>query len=214
MKRLAVGALSMVALFGLAPNVVKASYEVQVGYADDLRPSPFFPLPWQGGAGVSTFAGGQSGGYDAGAIRIINTGATPITFNDMTVDSFGDGASFHIWSGFAGTSIAPGDSMILTQTGSFNFDSSDDEGANPAAIPRVTLTIDGATLSYLDTAQVLNTEGTDFLAQHNLNESHQWRDIGTFGGQAGSVPDAGSTAALLGVALAGMATIRNRISKA
>jgi hypothetical protein len=167
-----------------------AAVEVQVGYADDLRPSPFFPIPWDGGAGVQLFAGGQNAGYDTGAVRVINNGALPVTINDLTVDGFGDGASFHIWSSFlgAGYSLNPGQSAIFAQTTSFNFDSSDDEGGNPAAIPKVHLTINGGTIDLSDTAQVLNTEGTDHLAANNLNESHQWRDIGTFGGQAG-VPE-------------------------
>ena len=186
-----------------------ASYVVQVGYADDLRPSPFFPIPWSGGALVDTFAGGQTAGYDAGAIRIINTGATTITFNSLIVDSFGDGTVYNIWSGYAGSTIAPGHSMIFTQTTSYNFDSSDNQGGDftASAIPRVILGLDSlATVNFFDTAQVLNTEGSDHLAAAGLNESHQWRDIGTFGGQAG-VPEP-EAIVLLGLGFAGLALRR------
>ena len=165
---------------------------VQVGYADDIRPSPFFPSPWAGGALVDTFAGGGSS-FDAGAIRVINNGAVSISFGGLTVDGFGDGASFMLWNSYIGSLILPGHSMIFTQTASYNFDSSDDQGGNPFAIPRVVLTIDGVTNNFFDTAQVLNTEGTDHLAAAGLNESHQWREIGTIGGQAGTeVPEPGS----------------------
>ncbi len=203
----------MVALFGVAAGAAQASYIVQVGYADDIRPSPFFPSPWAGGANVDVFAGG-GGSYDAGAIRIINTGGSSITFNAMTVDSFGDGASFTLWGAYSGSSILPGHSMILTQTASYNFDSSDDQGSDilALAIPRVTLTIDGGpAVSYFDTAQVLNTEGSDHLAVANLNESHQWREIGTFGGQSGQVPDGGSSVAMLGMAMGGVVWLRRKM---
>jgi hypothetical protein len=216
MNRNLLSTFTMAALLGLACQAARADYVVQVGYADNVRSSPFFPDPWQGGAGVDTFAGagdpGNPPGFDAGAIRVINTGSTAITFNGLTVDSFGDGASFALWTGYAGDMIQPGDSMIFTQTGtSFeNFDTSDHEGGNSAAIPRVLLTIDNVQKTFLDTAQVLNTEGTDHLAVAGENESHQWREIGTFGGQAGDVPDVGSTLSLLGMACTGIAFLRRR----
>jgi PEP-CTERM motif len=196
-----IACLSVLVLAGLA---TAGDIEVQVGYADDLRPSPFFPVPWQGGTGVALFAGGQTAGYDAGAIRVINNGSVAHTINALTVDSFGDGSSYSIWGGIlgAGFSLAPGKSAIFTQTTSYNFDTSDNEGGNAAATPHVKLTIDGALNNLVDSAQVLNTEGTDFLGGNNLNESHQWRDIGTFGGQAAPEP---STFALLGLGIAGMA---------
>jgi hypothetical protein len=108
------------------------------------------------------------------------------------VDGFGDGAVFQIWGSFLGLgySLNPGQSAIFTQTNSYNFDSSDDQGSNPSAIPKVHLLIDGITYDFEDTARVLNTEGTDHLAAAGLNESHQWRDIGTFGGQDAPEPSA------------------------
>jgi len=189
--------LAMLA-FGLATGAVgqtrAGQVEVQVGYADGLRPSPFFPNPWSGGANVALFAGFGTAGpmdFDAGAIRVINNGASPFTINNLVVDGFGDGASYSLWGSFlgAGFSLNPGKSAIFTQTSSYNFDTSDDQGGGPStAIPVVHLTINGSTSALQDTAQVLNTEGTDHLGGNNENESHGWRDIGTFGGQPG-VPE-------------------------
>lgn len=201
---------------GLMTSQIARAQEVQVGYADNIRPSPFFPVPWQGDPGVQAFLGADNGGYfDAGAIRIINNTANPILFTAAHVDSFGDGADFNIWTTLigGGISINPGMSVILTQTNGYNFDSSDDQGSNPNAIPMVHLTLDGQTYDLADTAQVLNTEGTDHLAQAGLNESHQWRDIGTFGGQAG-VPEPGALAMLGGmlVSSAGWLVRRRRAS--
>src|SRR3954471_7219200 len=48
---------------------------VYVGYADNLRPSPDFPVPWQGSPNVVFKGGGTS--FDAGAIRIDNPGPGP-----------------------------------------------------------------------------------------------------------------------------------------
>jgi hypothetical protein len=190
----------------------RADFKVQVGYADNIRPSPFFPMPWDGGAGVALFAGAGPS-YDTGAIRVINTGATNITINDMTSDGYGDGTVFHIWGGFlgAGFVLNPGKSAIFAQTFSYNFDSSDDQGANPFAIPHVKVTIDGTLHDLADTAQVLNTEGTDHLAAAGLNESHQWREIGTFGGQAGTPePSTFVIAGVSGLFLLGRSWIKRR----
>ena len=215
MSRMRWGALALMVL-GLAAVPAQASIEVQVGYADELRPSPFFPNPWQGGSGVALFAGGASTltDYDAGAIRVINNGGSAVSIQDLVVSGFGDGSSYQIWGGFLGTgfSLAPGMSAIFTQTVSYNFDTSDNQGGGPAtAVPVVTLTVDGVTTSFNDTAQVLNTEGTDHLAAAGLNESHGWRDIGTFGGQAGvPEPSTLAIAGLSGLALLGRAWMKRR----
>src|SRR5262249_28239423 len=46
--------------------------EVAVGYADNLRPSPFFPNPWAGSPNVVFVGENSPNNEDSGAIRIVN----------------------------------------------------------------------------------------------------------------------------------------------
>lgn len=210
----ALGLAMTIGLMGRA----SAQLEVQVGYADDLRPSPFFPIPWVGDSNVIALAD-HDGGWDTGAVRLINNGTTALTLTAFNVDGFGDGTNFDIWNGTgtnhigSGIVFNPGQSVILAQNNGENFDSSDDEGGNPSALPMVHVTIaelnGGLSQSFIDTAQVLNTEGTDHLAQAGLNESHAWRDIGTFGGQSG-VPEPGTFALLAGLSISGAGILLRR----
>lgn len=118
--------VTLLCLFFL-PSVALAadSFIVYVGYADNLRPSGFFPTPWLGSPNVvSQTPSGQT--LDTGAIRIDNTGANPITITGLTV-KFNGGSPpltrvFNIWNPLT---INPGQVGIFTQTMSFNFDTSD-----------------------------------------------------------------------------------------
>jgi len=117
------GSAATVAGLALLPSITMAStFNVYVGYADNLRPSGFFPTKWLGDAGVvSQSSAAQS--FDTGAIRIDNTGATPFTIDNFSVAmNGGTGFVYNIWSSL---SIAAGETGIFTQTGSYNFDSSD-----------------------------------------------------------------------------------------
>ncbi len=104
------------------PSVASAdSFSVFVGYADNLRPSGFFPTPWLGaGTVVSQTPPGES--LDTGAIRIDNTGATSITITNFSVAFNGGSTTVAIWNPLT---ISPGQTGIFTQTASYNFDSSD-----------------------------------------------------------------------------------------
>lgn len=208
MRKLILCGAAALGLCTFGATVHGASFSVNVGYADDVRASPFFPNPFVGSPGtVSDNPDTTAGNIDSGAIQIVNTSASVLTFNSMVVSGFGDGSSFNIW---AATTIPVGESLILIQTSGQNFDGSDHAGANPAAIPEVALTINGVTTDFFDTAQVLNTEGSDHLAAAGLNESHQWRAIGTFGGQAVPLPSSalGGLALFAGVALMGLRRAR------
>jgi RHS repeat-associated protein len=69
--------------------------------------------------------------------------------------------------------------LILTQTGCFNFDTSDFSGAgcggNNGVLPLVNVTRGGVTTTITDTNQVLNTRGFDTACQGN--ESISWQRI-------------------------------------
>ena len=105
-------------LFGAAAQA--GSVSVYVGYVDNLRASGFFPSVWLGGSGVvSQTTTGQS--LDAGAIRIDNNTGASITVSNFSV-LFPNHGTFAIWSPLT---IANGQVGIFTQTGSYNFDTSD-----------------------------------------------------------------------------------------
>ena len=117
--------LSATALAGLAmvPSIaLAATFNVLVGYADNLRPSGFFPTTWLGDPGVvSQSSGAQL--FDSGAVRIDNTGATALHITNFNVTmNGGGGPTYNIWSAL---DVAVGGIGIFTQNGGFNFDSSD-----------------------------------------------------------------------------------------
>jgi hypothetical protein len=242
----------------LVPVVGKADVlAVSVGYADNVRPSPFFPNPWQGSAGVALFAGNGSGGFDSGAILITNTDVASITIDNVSVmvpswsafrpngsntqDVLTPGAEWNAFVGSFPLVLAPGQSLILTQDGAIDGDNSfdtSDFGAtvdgtaldsvnncspgNPFAIahaagcaaiaPTITVTTSHGTQTIVDSAQVLDTGGFDFVNSNpcpvpgdspgSCNESLQWRLAGTtgIGNPGGGVPEPGYMA-LLGVSL-------------
>ncbi len=164
---------------------------VFVGYADNLRSSPFFPVPWAGDPNVIFIGGGT---FDAGAIRIDNTGGSPVTIDSVSVLLHGPGSTVpfgnppgpvNLWG--TGIVVPAGFHLILTQTVSFNFDTSDNpisgcgspvpNGTTP--LPEITVTIAGVPHQFNDTAHVLDTGGFDLACLGN--ESLQWRPIGTCG---------------------------------
>ncbi len=184
---------------------------VSVGYADDLRPSPFFPNPWSGSANVALFAG-MASGIDAGAVRLTNNTGAAITIDSITVDVPTSGGIHNLWGGFLPFVLPNGKDAIFTQTAQFNFDTSDSgfpglnamnncDPGNPFAIanpticasiaPSVTMQINGISKTFIDSGHVLDTGGFDFVNANpcpvandtpgTCNESLQWRSIGTSG---------------------------------
>jgi hypothetical protein len=71
-----------------SPGAAHAAGGVQVfvGYADDARANAVnFPTPWDGSPGV-TFSGCTGTcSFDAGAVRIVNNSASPVTIDSVAV---------------------------------------------------------------------------------------------------------------------------------
>ncbi|HEX3528051.1 MAG TPA: carboxypeptidase regulatory-like domain-containing protein [Thermoanaerobaculia bacterium] len=162
-----------------------AGVSVFVGYADDLRPAPSFPVPWQGAPNV-IFLGSRGSYYDGGAIRLDNTTGNPITVSKVVVDLQRPGPTFSLWGSFT---IPANGSAILAQQGAENFDTSDfpivgcggTVSPTDPRIPKIMVTIGGFSASYLDTAHILDTFGFDTACLNggNGNESLQWRPVGS-----------------------------------
>jgi hypothetical protein len=165
------------------PASAATNVNVFVAYGDNLRPSGFFPTPWKGAPNTLFIGNGPS--FDAGAIRLDNPTDVPLPVDNVSVDLQRPGPVFKLWGSFT---IPAHGSAILTQTGQYNFDTSDYPLAScptPAAssdkrIPKVTVTIAGVPTSLLDTGHVLDTGGFDY-ASCKPNESLQWRSIGGAG---------------------------------
>ena len=125
LRKLAVQGVVFAGL-SILPSITFAStFDVFVGYADNLRASGFFPTTWLGDAGVvSESSGAQS--FDAGALRIDNTGGSTIHITNLTVAmNGGTGFVYNFWNAL---DVVAGGIGIFTQTFSYNFDSSDNSG--------------------------------------------------------------------------------------
>ena len=218
--------------FLLLPAVSQAdSFNVYVGYADNLRASGFFPTPWLGNPNVvSETPNGQS--LDTGAIRIDNTGATSLVITNFSV-KLGGGQVFSIWNPLT---IAPGKIGIFTQTASYNFDSSDfgyfgggpvnvdathplGGFTNPQGATQIAANIawrpavsfmenSNPLLTFYDSGHILDTFGYDLI---NLpppggdgNESINWITIGQGGTRGGNQVPEPATMLLFGAGIAGL----------
>lgn len=207
----------------LVPSLTWAgTIGVQVGYADNLRSSPFFPSNFCNGG---TQFDGSSGAscsqtFDAGAIRIVNNSGQTMNVTDVLVTI--GGATFDLWNGGGAFTIASGTDEVLTQTVSYNFDTSDFgntffPGNSVQPTIEITFSLGGGSsqsLTFTDSGQVLNTGGFDLVNGINgvctggnnganqppgCNESLQWRDIGTtgVGNPGGTTPEPVSVVLLL-----------------
>jgi RHS repeat-associated protein len=166
-----------------------AGLSVFVGYADSLRPNLPFPTPWQGAPNVVFVGAGPF--YDAGALRFDNATTSPVQVDKVLVDLQRPGPVFDLWGTFT---IPAHGSAILTQTAEYDFDTSDypispcHVLAPPSdpRIPKISVTIGGATATYLDTAHILDYFGWDaFYSCGGASdpESLQWRAVGAPGTQ-------------------------------
>jgi hypothetical protein len=114
--------LTLLLAIAISPSLTRAdSLSVYVAYADNLRPSGFFPSLWLGDPNVVSQSSANMS-FDSGAVRIDNTGASAINITNFSVSLDNGAYTFNIW---APLNIAPGQSGIFTETASYNFDSSD-----------------------------------------------------------------------------------------
>jgi hypothetical protein len=152
------------------------SMKVYVGYADGLRGDPTVPSPWDGDPGVVFVGGGTR--FDAGAIRIVNPSAQPLTIGDVSVDI--GSLHYDLWGPYP--IVVPGKgSAILTQSEQYDFDTSEPGGqetCDPTGVIPVIHIVVGSRhprdRTFLDKGQVLNTGGIDPAACNDLNEGHPW----------------------------------------
>ncbi|HEV2981059.1 MAG TPA: hypothetical protein VGX51_06475 [Solirubrobacteraceae bacterium] len=194
---------------------------IYVGYGDGAANnhggSNGFPTPWNGSPNV-TFVGCGFGGsdtcpksggvdvYDAGAIRIdAPSGGPTLTVTGATA-VIGP-CTYEPWPSLS-VSVAPGHTLILTQTGMHqctagsgseqdNFDTSESflkspqyqqfvktgKCASDGYVPAVTLTINSHTVTLSDSTRVLNTGGTDPDICSNTTETQNWVALALPAGQ-------------------------------
>ena len=124
----------LLALVLLAVPLSADTFNIMVGYADNLRPSGFFPSPWIGSTfnGQTVISQTDPTGiiFDSGAVRIDNTSAVPMAISNFQVtfnSTDGSLTTIAIWGPGTQLTLAPGQSGIFTQfpNSTENFDSSD-----------------------------------------------------------------------------------------
>ena len=192
-----------------APAQAVTPPPVFAGYADGYRMAAAdHPDPWQGSGHVifvgcnahspTTCSTGAHGPiYDAGALMIDNTTGADITVTNASVTA-GSCDFTQQWAGLD-EQVPAGWSLILTQTGgpaqcpgtggrqAQNFDTSEVNHLPGTAKctekqnvdPIFHVDVNGHPLTYVDTAQVLNTGGVDPGAPlcGSDNETHGWASV-------------------------------------
>ena len=183
---------------------------VYVGYAEDKEietPNPAdFPTPWAG-APNTVFLGGTVPGqsacgtlsacYDTGAIRLDNSGTSPVTVGNVSVDDHSSLSGGKLFNDLWGSFVVPaGQSVILAANPPHDdpsYDNFDTSGfpatCTPLTVaPTVTITVAGVATTLADSTHVLDSGGTDRgSCSPPQNESIQWRPIGTAGTDSASL---------------------------
>jgi hypothetical protein len=173
-------ALLLLLVFRAGAALADPGYNVYVGYADKLRSSATaFPTPFDAAPGILHFGDASSNpNLDSGAVRIVNSSGVSETINSISVDV--GTAHFALWP--ANILLPAGDQAVFDETGGAqNFDTSDAPSitCTPDHLtPQVNVKVDGASTTYADTGQVLNTGGIDPANCGGGNESRQWVSIG------------------------------------
>ena len=240
LKVLSFSAAVMLATSVLSSTASADTFNVFVAYADSLRASGFFPTPWIGNSGVvSQSTTAVNPNLDSGAVRIDNTGASPIVITNMQVSlNGGSGPTFALWSALT---INPGQIGIFAQTNPLNnaqFDTSDSpflgtaagaDAAHPlggctaavnAAIcashaPIISFLENGTPVTLTDTGNILDTFGYDLVnlgpPAGDLNESINWNAIGSTPTRTGVTPEPDSIFLLITAAGGTFAITRKKL---
>jgi hypothetical protein len=196
----------------LMPNPWRGSRDTTfLGYST-TTPAPGTVLAWNTGAILIRNAGTSDVVLGPGAwVDGFTEPTISFKLWDDTHRTGGDGLLGSSGIGAAGIKIHPGKQVILAQTGASERNSSDysshpcsrmgpsvvaerscssnfDTSATPAgevgakSTPVIHVKLDGVWQTFTDTAQILNTSGTDpGSASTAVNQSVQWRRIGTTG---------------------------------
>lgn len=193
----AIGLLGTFAtIAGAASSADPKAVKIYVAYADDLHnTNRALPSPWVGSPGVIFIGTGSP--WDAGAIRLDNPSANPLTVDSVSID-IGSATGINPWSALTPFVIPGKGTAILTQTTQFNLDTDDgcsrtgpfcfsqDGTYSPPAscstpsnvIPLVHVTVGARNplaRTYVDQDQVLTTSGVDGAdCLPGGNESHNW----------------------------------------
>jgi hypothetical protein len=202
---LAITALAVVAgpMGVLLPASASAlPYQLNLGYADSLRPNPVnFPTPWVGSPNV-IFEGCTPNctSWDGGAAELVNTSGTSLSVGSV-VFNYSSACTYDIWP--HNLTLPANDEMIFTElatgggdgcTPTQGYMDSSDIGpggeayagncTQDALIPQITVTVNGTATVFNDTGQILNTGGADVgdCGRPNnpsaTNESQQWAPVG------------------------------------
>jgi RHS repeat-associated protein len=163
-----------VAAPALTPVPQNSSYQVYAGYANTIEANFTTPSPWYGSANT-TFIGTTST-WDTSAVRLVNLTASPITVGDVAVDI--GPYHFDLWG--SNLTLPANGNLVLAQTAQYNFDGSDSPVSctQSGYIPTIHVTVNGNTMDYRDTGQVLNTGGID-AGNCGVGEGTNWQLLST-----------------------------------
>jgi hypothetical protein len=172
-------------LVNAAPEII-----VYAGYLDNVHglPSPTdIPTPFDPDANTILLStGGVDTQHDTGVIRFENRTAVPVTI-DRGLSVTTENGFFQIWDDFLPVVLAPGQNLVLAETGNIfigeeNFDTSN---SGLAINPVVRSSVNGRAFEFTDTARVLL--GREDSGASNVNETTPYQLLGRIDGQVPAI---------------------------
>jgi hypothetical protein len=172
---------ALATLVNAAPEVI-----VYAGYLDTVHgiPSPAdVPTPFDPDINtVLISTGGVDTQHDTGVIRFENRTVVPVTI-DRGLSVTTENRFFQIWDDFLPIVLAPGQNLVLAETGNRlkgeeNFDTSN---SGLAIDPVVHGSVNGRAFEFTDTDRVLL--GREDNGDSNVNETTPYQILGRIDGQ-------------------------------